>query len=70
MVFTEPSVTEFYTAILKVIGRKPALRRLFQVLKGDPDMELQGRRVAILAENLYEDLELWYPLYRLRRGGR
>lgn len=32
-------------------------------------MELQGRRIAILAENLYEDLELWYPLYRLREAG-
>ena len=26
-------------------------------------------RVAILAETLYEDLELWYPLYRLREAG-
>jgi protease I len=32
-------------------------------------MELTGRRVAILAENEYEDLELWYPLYRLREAG-
>ena len=32
-------------------------------------MELEGRRVAILAEQLYEDLELWYPLYRLREAG-
>lgn len=32
-------------------------------------MKLQGKRVAILAENLYEDLELWYPLVRLREEG-
>lgn len=32
-------------------------------------MTLAGKRVAILAENLYEDLELWYPLYRLREEG-
>ena len=32
-------------------------------------MELEGKRVAILAENQYEDLELWYPLYRLREAG-
>src|SRR3989442_13876343 len=31
--------------------------------------ELAGLRVAILAETLYEDLELWYPYYRLREGG-
>lgn len=32
-------------------------------------MELQGVRVAVLAEDLYEDLELWYPLLRLREAG-
>jgi protease I len=32
-------------------------------------MDLRGRRVAILAENDYEDLELWYPLLRLRESG-
>lgn len=30
---------------------------------------LEGVRVAILAETLYEDLELWYPYYRLREEG-
>ncbi len=33
------------------------------------DAELAGARVAILAETLYEDLELWYPFYRLREAG-
>lgn len=32
-------------------------------------MQLEGRRVAILAEQLYEDQELWYPLFRLREAG-
>ncbi|MBN1459067.1 MAG: type 1 glutamine amidotransferase [Armatimonadetes bacterium] len=32
-------------------------------------MELQGKRVAILAENIYEDLELWYPKLRLAEAG-
>jgi protease I len=32
-------------------------------------MELTGKRVAILAEDMYEDLELLYPLYRLREAG-
>jgi protease I len=32
-------------------------------------MNLAGRRAVILAENLYEDLELWYPLLRLRGTG-
>jgi deglycase len=33
------------------------------------DSPLQGKRVAVLAENMYEDLELWYPLIRLREAG-
>jgi protease I len=32
-------------------------------------MRLKGKRVAVLAENLYEELELWYPYYRLREEG-
>ena len=28
-----------------------------------------GKRIAILAEDLYEDLELWYPLLRFREAG-
>lgn len=33
------------------------------------DSPLAGRRVAVLAENMYEDMELWYPLLRLREAG-
>ena len=32
-------------------------------------MDLKGKRVAILAEDLYQDLELWYPALRLREAG-
>jgi len=32
-------------------------------------MELRGKRIAILAENAYEDQELWYPYYRLLEAG-
>jgi protease I len=32
-------------------------------------MSLTGKRVAILAEDNYQDLELWYPLLRLREAG-
>jgi protease I len=32
-------------------------------------MTLEGKRVAVLAENSYQELELWYPLLRLREAG-
>ena len=32
-------------------------------------MELKGKTVAILVEDLYQELEVWYPLYRLREAG-
>jgi protease I len=31
--------------------------------------ELTGKRVAVLAEELFEDLELWYPILRMREAG-
>ena len=33
------------------------------------DKLLTGRRIIVLAEDLYEDLELWYPVLRLREEG-
>ncbi|MBM4274281.1 MAG: DJ-1/PfpI/YhbO family deglycase/protease [Deltaproteobacteria bacterium] len=32
-------------------------------------MSLKGKRIAILAEDLYQELELWYPLLRFRGAG-
>jgi protease I len=32
-------------------------------------MKLQGKRIAILAENLYQEMELWVPYYRFREEG-
>lgn len=31
--------------------------------------KLTGRKIVVLAEDLYEDLELWYPTLRLREEG-
>ena len=31
--------------------------------------EMAGKKIAILAEDLYEDNELWYPYYRLLEAG-
>ena len=32
-------------------------------------MGLEGKKVVVLAEDEYEDLELWYPALRLREAG-
>jgi protease I len=32
-------------------------------------MKLSGKQIAVLAEDLFEDLELWYPVIRMREEG-
>ena len=32
-------------------------------------MSLKGKKVFVFAEDFYEDLELWYPYYRLKEEG-
>ena len=32
-------------------------------------MRLEGKRIAVLVEEMYEDPELWYPYYRLKEEG-
>ena len=31
--------------------------------------ELSGKRVAVLVDNYYQELEVWYPLLRMREAG-
>lgn len=32
-------------------------------------MDLKGKRVAVLIEQQYQEMEVWYPVYRLREAG-
>src|SRR5262245_14267507 len=32
-------------------------------------MALTGKRIAVLIEQQYQELEVWYPVYRLREAG-
>jgi protease I len=32
-------------------------------------MNLKGKRVAVLVEQQYQEMEVWYPVYRLREAG-
>jgi protease I len=32
-------------------------------------MELTGKTVAMLVDNVYQEMEVWYPLFRFREAG-
>jgi protease I len=32
-------------------------------------MELKGKKVVILVEEMYNEFEFWYPYYRLKEAG-
>ena len=32
-------------------------------------MSLNGKKVAVLIENIYEDMEVWVPVYRVKEQG-
>lgn len=32
-------------------------------------MNLKGKRIAVLIEQQYQEMEVWYPIYRLREAG-
>src|SRR5947208_10870370 len=35
----------------------------------EPPMDLKQARVAVLVEQQYQEMEVWYPVYRLREAG-
>lgn len=32
-------------------------------------MDLHGKRIAVFVDNMYQEMEVWYPIYRLREAG-
>src|SRR5271163_2334361 len=36
---------------------------------GGASMDLKQARVAVLVEQQYQEMEIWYPVYRLREAG-
>src|SRR5216684_1160852 len=49
--------------MLKPLSGKPRIQLKEAV------MDLKGKRVAVLVEQQYQEMEVWYPVYRLREAG-
>jgi len=45
------------------------LERIRMGRRGDDRMELEGKKAALLVAKDYEDLEFWYPYYRMTEAG-
>jgi protease I len=48
---------------MRLVGNDPKGQQ------GRYPVQLEGKVVAILTDDVYEDLELWYPFYRLQESG-
>jgi len=55
-------------AAMTVLALSLAFTALAAVQKAD-QRPLAGKKIAILVENFYQELELWYPYYRLMEEG-
>jgi len=51
------------------VKRTLVQRDSFIVVEEEIVMRVKGKKVAILAENMYQEMELWVPYYRLKEEG-